>query len=164
MNIYKNSLQPGWRGSVGWSIVPYTERLWVWFPVRAMCLGCAFGPWLGHVWEATNQFLPHQCLSLSLLRLSLSVESLSLSLSLYIYIYIFFFFKFSTALAGVAHGLSTGLRTNRSPVRFPVRAHGWVVGQGPGWWHARGKWSMFLSHINVPLSLLLPPLPSLWNK
>ena len=35
-------------------------------------------------------------------------------------------------------GLSAGLRTKRSPVRFPVRAHAWVVGGSlgylPGLW------------------------------
>ena len=29
-------------------------------------------------------------------------------------------------------GLSAGLQTERSPVRFPVRAHAWVAGQVPG--------------------------------
>ena len=40
-----------------------------------------------------------------------------------------------------------------SPVRFPVRAHAWVVGQVPGWGRARGNHTlMFLS--------LSPALPS----
>ena len=30
-------------------------------------------------------------------------------------------------------GLSAGLRTKALLVRFPVRAHAWVVGQVPGW-------------------------------
>ena len=36
-------------------------------------------------------------------------------------------------MAGVAQlsGLSAGLLTERSPVRFPVRAHAWVVGLVP---------------------------------
>ena len=42
-------------------------------------------------------------------------------------------------------------QTKRSPVRFPVRAHVWVVGQVPGWGHGRGNGSRFLS-----LSLSLP--------
>ena len=29
-------------------------------------------------------------------------------------------------------GLSAGLQTKGLPVRFPVRAHAWVVGQVPG--------------------------------
>ena len=36
-------------------------------------------------------------------------------------------------------GLSAGLQTKRSLVRFPVRAHAWVVGQVSSWWHARGN-------------------------
>ena len=32
-------------------------------------------------------------------------------------------------------GLSMGLRTKGSPVRFPVRAHAWVVGQVPSGGH-----------------------------
>ena len=36
--------------------------------------------------------------------------------------------------------LSAGLRTKRSPVRFPVRAHAWAAGQVPSWGHARGNW------------------------
>ena len=57
---------------------------------------------------------------------------------------------------------SAGLQTKRSPVRVPVRAHAWVVGRVPGWGHARGNWSMFLSHIDV--SLLLSPSPPLFLK
>ena len=34
-------------------------------------------------------------------------------------------------------GLSAGLQTKRSPVRFPIRAHAWVVGQVPSQEHAR---------------------------
>ena len=49
-------------------------------------------------------------------------------------------------------GLSAGLRTKRSPVRFPVRAHAWVVGQVPSRGHTRGNHTlMFLS-----LSFSLP--------
>ena len=49
-------------------------------------------------------------------------------------------------------GLGIIPKTERSPVRFPVRAHARVVGQVPGWGHARGNQQMFLSHI-VFLSL-----------
>ena len=36
-------------------------------------------------------------------------------------------------------GLSAGLQTKGSPVRFPVRAHAWDAGQVPSWGHKRGK-------------------------
>ena len=52
-------------------------------------------------------------------------------------------------------GLSAGLQTERLPVRFPVRAHAWVVGQVRG--HARGNQLMYLLHINVSLPFSLPP-------
>ena len=43
-------------------------------------------------------------------------------------------------------GLSAGLRTKGSPVRFPVRAHAWVVGQVPTGGRVRGTYTlMFLS-------------------
>ena len=53
-------------------------------------------------------------------------------------------------------GLGVGLETKRLPVQFPVRAYAWVVGQAPGWRHARGNQSMFLWYIDVSLSLFLP--------
>ena len=56
-------------------------------------------------------------------------------------------------------GLNAGLQTKRSPIRFPVRAHAWVVGQVPSWGCARGNQLMFLSHMSLPF--FLPPLPSL---
>ena len=50
------------------------------------------------------------------------------------------------ALAGVAQWLSTSLKTKGSPVRFPVRAHAWVVGQVPSRGCMRGNHTlMFLS-------------------
>ena len=54
-------------------------------------------------------------------------------------------------------GLSTGLQTERLLVQFPVRAPAWVVGQVPSGWHERGNQLMFPLHINVSLTLLLPP-------
>ena len=45
-------------------------------------------------------------------------------------------------------------------VQSPVRAHAWVVGQVLSWGHARGNWLMYFSHIDVSLSLFLPPFPS----
>ena len=59
--------------------------------------------------------------------------------------------------------LSAGLWTKGLLVRFPVRAHAWVVGQVPGWGHARGSQLMFLSHIEVSLPLYLPHFHSLWK-
>ena len=54
-------------------------------------------------------------------------------------------------------GLSTGLRTERSPVPFPVRTHAWVAGQVPNGGRLRGNHTwMFLS--------LSYSLPSLWYK
>ena len=48
------------------------------------------------------------------------------------------------------------LQSKGSLVRFPVRAHAWVVGQVPGWRHARGNHTlMFLS-----LSFFLPSVLS----
>ena len=59
-------------------------------------------------------------------------------------------------------GLSAGLSTERSPVRFPVGAHDWVVGRVPSWGCAKG---VFLSHVDVSLPLfLLSPLPKKINK
>ena len=55
-------------------------------------------------------------------------------------------------------GLSAGLQTKRSLVRFPVRAHAWVVSWAPSWGRVRGSPSMYLSHSDVSLSLS-PSLP-----
>ena len=46
-------LCPDWCGSVGWALSCKSERVPVWFPVRA-CLGCGFRPWSGCVQEATD--------------------------------------------------------------------------------------------------------------
>ncbi|KAF6081805.1 hypothetical protein HJG60_008821 [Phyllostomus discolor] len=54
-------------------------------------------------------------------------------------------------------GVSASLQTNRSPVRFPVRAHAWVSGQVP----SRGRSLEGQPHTDVSLPLFLPPLPSL---
>ena len=61
-------------------------------------------------------------------------------------------------------GLSAGLWTKRSLVWFPVRARALVVGQVPSLRHARGNWSMNLSHIDISLPLFLPPFPLSKNK
>ena len=43
-------------------------------------------------------------------------------------------------------GLSAGLQTKGSLVRFPLRAHAWIVGQVPSRGHARGSHTlMFLT-------------------
>ena len=52
-------------------------------------------------------------------------------------------------------GLSAGLRTKGSPVRFPVRAHAWVAGPVPSRGHTRGNHTLMF----LPLSFyLLSPL------
>ena len=55
-------------------------------------------------------------------------------------------------------GLSTCLRTERSLVRSPVRAHAWVSGWVPRGGHVRNNQSMYLLHIDVSLSVS-PALP-----
>ena len=51
-------------------------------------------------------------------------------------------------------GLSTGLHTKGSLVRFPVRAHAWVVGQVPSGGRARGNHTItFLSSFSLPSTL-----------
>ena len=50
-------------------------------------------------------------------------------------------------------GLSMGLRTKRSPVQFPVRAHAWIAGQVP----SRNAGEATTIDVSLPLSLL-PPL------
>ena len=59
-----------------------------------------------------------------------------------------------TALAGVAPGLSIGLRTKGSRVQFPGGAHAWAAGWVSGMGHERGKLTlMFLSlSFSHPLS------------
>ena len=55
------------------------------------------------------------------------------------------------ALAAVAQWIEQGPANQRSPVQFPVRAHGWVAGQVPSQGCRRGN-----KHIDVPLPLSLP--------
>ena len=99
--IFKIVFGPGQCGSVAWSIVPYTERLWVCFSVRAraqvagsslvgVCIEGNRSMLFSHINVPLSSFL----LSLSLpLPLSLKSIYLSLSLSLYIYIIIIFLIK-----------------------------------------------------------------------
>ena len=49
-------------------------------------------------------------------------------------------------------GVSSGLWTERSLVRFLVRAHAMVAGRVPRWGCERGNQSRCLSHIDVSLS------------
>ena len=64
------------------------------------------------------------------------------------------------ALAGVAQWMERRLRTKGSLVRFPVRAHSWVVDQVPSGGHERGNHTlMFLS-----LSFSFPSLSLKINK
>ena len=58
-------------------------------------------------------------------------------------------------------GLGIVPQSERLLVRFPVRAHAWVVGQVLSWGHGRGNRCMFLLHIDVSLLLFHPPFPIL---
>ena len=49
-------------------------------------------------------------------------------------------------------GLSAGLRTKGLPVRFPVRAHTWVVGQVPSGEHTRGNHTLMFTYLPSLLS------------
>ena len=53
-------------------------------------------------------------------------------------------------------GLSARLGTKRSKIGFPVGAQAWAGGQVPLWGSAGGNLWMFLYHIDVSLSFLLP--------
>ena len=68
--------------------------------------------------------------------------------------------KKKTPVAGVGRGLSAILRTERSLVQFPVRAHAWVVGKVPSWGGVRGN----QPHIDVSLPLFFSPFPLSKNK
>ena len=57
-------------------------------------------------------------------------------------------------------GLSAGLQSKGSLVRFPVRAHTWVAGQVPGRGHARGNHTL----MSLSLSFSLSPLCLKINK
>ena len=63
--------------------------------------------------------------------------------------------KLRAALAGVAYGLSTSLRTKRLPVRLLVRAHAWVAGRVPSKGCARGNYTLVFPSLSpsFPLSL-----------
>ena len=52
-------------------------------------------------------------------------------------------------------GLSTGMWTKGSLVRFPARTHAWVVSQVSSWGRVRGNQSMLYSHTDVSLHFFL---------
>ena len=56
-------------------------------------------------------------------------------------------------------GVSTGLRTEGSPVRIRVKAYAWVADQSPVGACGSSQW-MCLSCVDVSLPLSLPPFPS----
>ena len=51
-------------------------------------------------------------------------------------------------------GLSASLQTKGSQVRFPVRAHAWVVGQVPSSRHMRGNHTLMF--FSLSFSILSP--------
>ena len=65
ISLWRCSDKPWTGGSVGWSIVPYTKRLWVQSPVRS----CAWGNRLMFV-SQIDVSLSHQCPPTALLSLS----------------------------------------------------------------------------------------------
>ena len=56
------------------------------------------------------------------------------------------------ALADVAQWIERGLRTKGSQVRFPVRAHAWVVGQVPSGGHVTSNHTLIFLSFPSPLS------------
>ena len=58
----------------------------------------------------------------------------------------------TAALAGVAQCMSADLKTEGSPVRFPVRAHAWVAGQVPSRGRTRGNHTLMF----LPFSFSFP--------
>lgn len=57
-------------GSVGWSVVPDTEKTAVSLPYQGTYPGCGFDPQSDRVWEATDGSLSHVDVSLSIPSLS----------------------------------------------------------------------------------------------
>ena len=66
---------------------------------------------------------------------------------------------FLKAPAGVAQWIDCGLQTKGSLVRFPVRAHAWVVGQIPSGGHMRDKHTLLFLSLSFSL-----PSPLSKNK
>ena len=66
--------------------------------------------------------------------------------------------KHKWALTHVAQ-LGVVPQTTGSPAQFPVRYMPGLQAKYPAGAHRRGNQSMFLSHIDVPLPLFLPPIP-----
>ena len=67
------------------------------------------------------------------------------------------------ALAGVVQWIECRPTNQKVTSSIPgqVRAHAWVLGQAPGWGHARGNRSTYLSHTAVSLPPFLPLFLSL---
>ena len=87
-----------------------------------------------------------------LLLVSCPKKSLSKPIFFYVFFYEFYSLKIKKkikilfALASVAQWTERGLQTKGSLVRFPVKAHAWVVGQLPSRRHVRSNHTlMFLS-------------------
>ena len=86
--LYKLGLKllddiPGQCGSVGWGIVPYTERSWGPIPSQGIYLDCGFRPWLRYLqgWGLTVFFSHIDVSLLFSASLLLSLKSISMSLS-----------------------------------------------------------------------------------
>ena len=78
------------------------------------------------------------------------------------YIHIFNFWSFKRQILPWLvwlSGLSAGLRTKRLLVRFPVRAHAWVVGQIPSRGYSRSNHTLMLPSFSFSL-----PSPLFKNK
>ena len=139
-------LSSGWCGSVDW--MPVCKPKGHQFNSQSGHMpGLQARSPVGGAWEATTDWCFSPSLSLSL-TLSLKINKI---------------FKIRIKIIKLPwpvwlSWLGIILQSKRSPVQFPVRTHTWVEG-------SRGNWSMFLSHINVSLSLslcrcLFPSLPS----
>ena len=60
-------------------------------------------------------------------------------------------------------GLSASLRTKRSLVRFPVRAHAWVEGQVPTRGHVRGNHTLMFLSLSLPSLLSKNKYIKMWG-
>ena len=74
-----------------------------------------------------------------------------LYLYLYLYLFIFIYFILKPWLVCLS-GLSTGLQTKGSLVRFPVRAHVWAAGQVPSGGCTRGNHTWMFLYLSFSLS------------
>ena len=111
------NLCTGWCGSVDW--VPACEPKGCWFNSQFSSRA--------HAWVA-GQEATCRCFSHTLMFLYLSIFLLS-TLSKKINKGLFNKKQYKLPWLVWLSGLSTGLWTRGSPVRFPVRAHAWVAGR-----------------------------------